>query len=369
MRLSYRQKRNVLKILPFGLIGGGFGVVYALLEVSLLGDLGYYPATGNPYYPLRHSVNSVIQAFVMGLFFGTLEIVYLHRIFEQKRFAVMILLKTAFYLLIFSVLFSLLTLISNSIILDKPIFHTDTMHNLLVFVSKPAFWNIIVFMGLLFSITLFHSGMTDYVGQTVLINYLFGKYHHPREEHRIFMFLDLKSSTAIAEKLGHDVYFKWLNEYYADLTDAIIETGGQIYQYVGDELVVTWTYQNGIRNNNCLQCFTRCREIIFSHREKYMTKYGYVPEFKAGLHGGLVTAGKIGVIKKEIVFTGDVLNTAARIQGLCNQYNASLLVSENLLEKMDVQSEFQPVPIGEITLRGKDETVRLYSLSAIRRDP
>jgi adenylate cyclase len=254
-------------------------------------------------------------------------------------------------------------LVSNSIILEKAVFDEEVVRNLLVFVSQPAFWNIILFMGLLFSFTLFHSGMTDYVGQNVLINYLFGKYHHPREEHRIFLFLDLRSSTSIAEQLGHDIYFEWLNEYYADVTAAIIESGGQIYQYVGDELVVTWNYRHGLEDNNCLRCFFRCQEMIKAHHDKYLTRYGHVPQFKAGLHGGHVTTGKIGVIKKEIVFTGDVLNTAARIQGLCNQYKASLLVSEALLRHLEYEKEFEAAIIGEITLRGKDEPVRLYGVS------
>jgi hypothetical protein len=39
------------------------------------------------------------------------------------------------------------------------------------------------------------------------ISYLTGFYHKPRQEMRIFMFLDMRSSTAIAERLGHNNYF------------------------------------------------------------------------------------------------------------------------------------------------------------------
>ena len=69
------------------------------------------------------------------------------------------------------------------------------------------------------------------------------------------MFLDMKSSTTIAESLGHVKYFEMLKEYYSDLSDPIIKYSGEIYQYVGDEIVVSWKLKNGLQNNNCIQCF------------------------------------------------------------------------------------------------------------------
>lgn len=70
------------------------------------------------------------------------------------------------------------------------------------------------------------------------------------------------------------------------------------------------------------------KKIFEKEREKYIDTYGLVPEFKAGIHCGKVTTGEIGVIKKEILFTGDVLNTSARIQGNCNPLGVNILISE-----------------------------------------
>lgn len=66
-------------------------------------------------------------------------------------------------------------------------------------------------------------------------------------------------------------------------------------------------------------------------KEEY---YGLVPEFKAGAHSGEVIAAEIGDLKKGIVFSGDVLNTAARIQGECNRLGRRLLVSRELMEQL-----------------------------------
>jgi len=220
-------------------------------------------------------------------------------------------------------------------------------------------------MGAVIIILLFVSEVSDNLGQGVLKNFLTGKYHKPREEERIFMFLDMKSSTTIAEKLGHVRYYKLLNDYYADITAAIIQTSGEIYQYVGDEVVVTWKLKDGLKKNNCLHCFFTMKEILVRASEKYINEYELVPEFKAGLHYGKVTTGEIGVVKKEIIFTGDVLNTTARIQSSCNFHNADILVSNDLILNLKMEDDYILTEIGECELRGKDEKVKLQTVQKI----
>jgi adenylate cyclase len=172
----------------------------------------------------------------------------------------------------------------------------------------------------------------------------------------------MKSSTTIAEKLGHVRYYQLLNDYYADITEAIIQTSGEIYQYVGDEVVVSWKMKNGLEYNNCLKCFFTIKDIFKTRSKEYIDAYGVVPGFKAGIHYGMVTTGEIGVVKKEIIFTGDVLNTTARIQSLCNAHKVDILVSNDLLSKLKTGDHYKLREIGECELRGKDEKVILQTL-------
>ena len=158
---------------------------------------------------------------------------------------------------------------------------------------------------------------------------------------------------------------KLLNDYYADITEAILQTSGEIYQYVGDEIVVSWKFKNGFKNNNCLHCFFLIKEIFSDASEKYNRKFGLVPGFKAGLHCGKVTTGEIGVVKKEIIFTGDVLNTTARIQASCNNYGIDILVSNDLIAKLKIENEYILTEIGECELRGKNEKVKLKTLQKV----
>jgi adenylate cyclase len=194
------------------------------------------------------------------------------------------------------------------------------------------------------------------------MNFFTGKYHKPIEEKRIFLFSDMKSSTTIAEQLGHIKYFELLREYYSDFSDAIIRNSGEVYQYIGDEIVVSWKYEEGIKNNNCINCFFAMKEALNKKSDWYLSTFDVGPTFKAGMHVGKVTTGEIGALKKEIIFTGDVLNTTARIQGLCNQLNVDVLVSEDLINELQLQKEIRTTSLGATELKGKEKNIELFTI-------
>jgi adenylate cyclase len=294
---------------------------------------------------------------------GVFEVRYLNRLFARRSFAVKIACKALVYLAIITVFLIVTTSLGNVQKFDASIGDMVVWQTTWNFLSSFAFWSLALFIAALMVIALFYSDISDNLGQGVMHNYLTGKYHRPVQEERIFMFLDMKSSTTFAEQLGHVRYFEMLKTYYADLSDPIIDHGGEIYQYVGDEIVVSWTMDEGLRNNNCIRCFFAMRAALAAQSGRYQRSYGLVPTFKAGLHCGKVTTGEIGVIKKDIIFTGDVLNTTARIQGLCNTHGVDILVSEQLAQKLAPDPSFQLRPLGESALRGRDEKVVLWTLA------
>jgi adenylate cyclase len=205
--------------------------------------------------------------------------------------------------------------------------------------------------------------VSDKFGPGILWKFITGKYYHPREEERIFMFLDLRSSTTIAEKMNSKKFFGLLKEIYIDITEPILNSEGEIYQYVGDEVVVTWSVESGLAGNNCLLCFFQIQQVLEQRKEHYNRVYDLLPSFKAGLHIGEATVGEIGVIKKDIVYSGDVLNTTSRIQGECNNNNVNLLLSSDLLERMKLNEEYVQIALGEVSLKGKKEGIALYTIT------
>jgi adenylate cyclase len=202
------------------------------------------------------------------------------------------------------------------------------------------------------------------LGPGTLVSLLLGRYHRPVAEDRIFMFLDLNDSTAIAGKLGPLRFNDFKNDFFHDIAEPVLATRGRIYQYVGDEAVVTWTTERGLREGNCLRCVFLVSERIHEQRDRYLARYGIVPEFKAGLHGGPVVTAEIGDIKKDIVHSGDTVNTAARVEAQCRPLERRVLVSEALLSRCEVPEELEVEDMGERELRGKVEALRLYSVRA-----
>lgn len=205
--------------------------------------------------------------------------------------------------------------------------------------------------------------VNDKYGPGVFGKFLMGRYFKPQREERIFMFLDLRSSTTIAEQLGEEKYFNFLKDVFRLATPGILKFKGEIYQYVGDEIVISWDVNVGTRNANCVQCYFEIQSLLNNQSQFFEEKYGLRPEFKAGVHFGYVMAGEIGVVKREIAFSGDVLNTTARIQSKCNELGVNILVSQFLIDKLKLQlGSFNPRKIGEMELRGKTEPVTLFTI-------
>ncbi|MEP7233708.1 MAG: adenylate/guanylate cyclase domain-containing protein [Ignavibacteriota bacterium] len=208
--------------------------------------------------------------------------------------------------------------------------------------------------------------MSRMLGQNVLLNMMVGKYSSPIEEDRVFMFLDLNASTTIAERIGNVRYHELLDDYVYDITKQILVSHGEIYQYVGDEVVVTWKVTGATTTMDCIDCFFRISEAMEAVSGKYQERYGFVPGFKAGFHYGTVVAGQIGDIKREIVFQGDVVNTASRIKETCTSLGAKILISRELLEILpQTNTPYRALRVGSFLLKGKEHEVELFSVAKL----
>lgn len=361
--LSPKTIRNVKRVIPFGVLWFIFSLIYCVLEKGLLGQLDRYPTTGVAYNFYRNLIAIPLAGLVVGLFTGVLEIGYFSKWFIKMSFGKKIILKSIIYLVIVVLFLICLTMLNASYTYGYTSFKT-ILTPAFAFFANYAVICIIQYVAAIIVITQFYAEFSQSIGVGTLSNFFLGKYHHPLEEERIFMFLDMKSSTTIAENLGHVKYFEMLREYFFDLSEAVIDYAGTIYQYAGDEMIICWKLKEGLKNNNSIDCFFAMKRALISQSEKYNQQFGVLPGFKAGLHYGMVTAGEIGSLKKEIVFTGDVLNTSARIQGLCNQHEAELLVSEDMVKVLQLPAKYTIRSVGENMLKGRGKAMELFSITS-----
>ena len=200
------------------------------------------------------------------------------------------------------------------------------------------------------------------IGEKTFRNLLLGKYRKPRAEKRIFMFIDMKDSTTHAEQLGHVKFTRLIQECFRDFGLISRKRKVDIYQYIGDEVVVSWYIKPGIKDQNCLRLFFDFQERLVKKWPGYLRKYNIKPVFKAGVHSGHVTVAEIGLFKRGIEYLSDVLNTASRIQDLCNQYQADLLISKDVFEQLDENTDFKMEIIQNVGLKGKEQKMDIFSV-------
>ncbi|HEV8284824.1 MAG TPA: adenylate/guanylate cyclase domain-containing protein [Chitinophagaceae bacterium] len=188
----------------------------------------------------------------------------------------------------------------------------------------------------------------------------FGKYLKPKNEYLIIMFIDLKNSTPIAEKMDNTHYFRFIREFIYHISTALLEYGGRIYQYVGDEIIVSWPAKQK-NYKNCIQALITARKNIEKNGDRFRREYGFLPEFKVGIHYGEVTIGEIGVIKKDLAMSGDAMNTTARIRDTCSELNQKFIVSKEFIEKSNL-TDWQTETLGGFELKGKNVSTELFAL-------
>ena len=315
-----------------------------------------------PDYDVAFHLRSMAVSLLLGSFTAGLAIVFLwEKWLRMWNFRIAMLLIVLCYTAIY---FGLTWIAIENFARESPdnarrIFEQGgILSNLFSLTTLPnyLFW-LFVMLGSLFLLF-----VRDRFGPGMLVPYLMGKYFKPVSEERVVMFLDLKDSTQIAERLGAERYFAFLNEVFQAVTSPILDTRGNIYQYVGDEIVLTWGRAEAAKDANCLQCFWKIAQVLTERADAFDSVYGCRPWFKAGVNAGSVVAGEIGVIKREVVYSGDVLNTAARIRGLCNELNHDLLISESIVTMLqDHSRNIDFVEMGAFELRGKAEPVNVYA--------
>ncbi len=319
---------------------------------------------GRPYSLGTQLGVAVVVTAVAGLLMSTFHVGYLSRVLRRRPFGFTLLVTTGFYLARILFFISIAVVWIRARELGVGVLEQNLVAALVAYWGSAEALLTVVYWGGVLLVSFFVVQVSEKFGQGVLVNFLLGRYHRPKEENRIFMFLDLKSSTTTAEQLGHIEYSLLIQDCFYDLTDVVAQHRAMIYQYVGDEVVLTWDVEGGVERADCIRIFHAYNEALRLRSEHYEARYGLVPQFKAGVNAGLVTVAEVGEIKKELAYHGDVLNTAARIQGKCNELGRRLLVSEALKELVEERGDYAFNPMGEVQLKGKAKPVRVFDVAA-----
>jgi adenylate cyclase len=201
------------------------------------------------------------------------------------------------------------------------------------------------------------AGLVGYRTFTALLR---GKYRRPYAERRFFLFVDVVSSTAIAERLGPLQAHRFLAAVFSAVAEPIELCRGEIYQYVGDEIVITWVEADGVPDARSLRCFFEMRAALAADARQFVDRFGVKPELRGALHLGGVITGEVGQVRRSIVFHGDVMNTAGRLEQATREVGCGFIVSADALAALGPVPAARTRDLGALTLRGRVEPIHAF---------
>lgn len=224
-------------------------------------------------------------------------------------------------------------------------------------------WTAIIFSAVFaFALNLLFS-ISNIIGPRAFLHLVTGRYHTPVVENRFVLFVDIAGSTTLAERLGGLGIHRFLDKTFRTLSGPVIDYRGEVLNYVGDEIIVTWTEASGALDCRPLRCFLAMRAILERLQGKFEDEFGAAPRIRGSLHFGPVIVGEIGDVRRAIVFNGDVMNTAARLEELSRHVDGGFLASRAAIDRF---RSALPVPLTELgvrDIRGKADGITVVGLA------
>lgn len=334
-------------MVPFAVTGILFGLLYNTV---------FYPRTFVEY------AEAATIGLLLGVTAGVAEQTALLGWLQRLPFGLSMALRAVVYVLAVTITLSLVLSVEPASLGECA--YVDCVG---AYLRGPLFVQDLGFSALFLFPVVFLAQVVLLVGTRNFGRLLLGRYRRPRVLPATFMFVDLRGSTALAERLGNEVYSALLRDFFTDASTAIHGSRGEVHQYVGDEVVVVWSGRRA--SPRWLDCFMAIREEIESRSAAYEQRYHAIPEFKAGVHAGEAVLTQVGTLQRAHVYHGDVLNTASRIQGKCNELGFDLLVSREALDPAEAETRELFESVGDLPLRGKAESIAVFGFKGVQRRP
>lgn len=297
--------------------------------------------------------------FLFSLFMGYLIVIRFKKNFRNLPLWIGVILKTLILFCIQIVLYSILFIGIYYFIYGHSFERTyaeyvDYFVRSYYLLNNSGTWTLI------FIITQLVVEINEKYSPGLFRDILAGKYIEPREERKIIMFIDLKDSTSIAEQLGHKKYFLFIRDFINHVSKGILKCGADIYQYVGDEVVLSWpaTPENYKRS---IQALLEVRKELQKNNNYYRNEYSTIPDFRSGIHTGEVMIGEIGIIKKDLAMSGDTMNVTARIKNRVTDLSKKFIATKDFVDAAGMEG-FQAESAGVIELKGKENGLELFIL-------
>jgi adenylate cyclase len=185
--------------------------------------------------------------------------------------------------------------------------------------------------------------VAHFIGLRTLLDLIIGTYHRPVEQRKVLLFLDINGSTALAERLGALTMRSLVRRFLSDVSQPIVDCGGEIYLYKGDGLIAIWNWTDAFKADAILKAVDAMFTTVVNEREVYQRLFGLVPGFRVGIHGGPVIVSEQGDAKRSIGIYGDAINIAARMEEAARTHKVRCVISETVAQALADRSHVRHI--------------------------
>jgi class 3 adenylate cyclase len=226
-------------------------------------------------------------------------------------------------------------------------------------VTKSDLRLMVFFCTLLAAFTVALLKFVNIVGARQFLPFLVGTYYTPVQREKVVMFVDMVGSSFIAEKLDPIQAQKFIAKFIFDISSVIRRSHGEVVNFTGDGLVALWRIRS---KRSALDAVEKMYAEMESERKHYVDEFGFVPDFRVGIHAGSVVISQIGEEKLFLGLYGDVVNTAARLEALNKDLGTRTLISKCVLTGSGLEDSPRIVSKGELDIRGRESKVHAFEL-------
>lgn len=185
----------------------------------------------------------------------------------------------------------------------------------------------------------------------------------------VIFFSDIRSFTAISEKLKPEEVVSFLNEYMTRMVQCVNDTNGVVDKFIGDAIMAVWGTPVSVGNDteNAVNAALMMRASLLEFNQGRGSAKKPLIRIGCGINSGPVLAGQIGSMDRmEYTVIGDAVNLASRIEALNKPFGTDILISEdswNLVRDIFLVEKMQ-----KIKVKGKEEPQQIYAVLGRKDD-
>lgn len=189
-----------------------------------------------------------------------------------------------------------------------------------------------------------------------------------RSQPVVVMFVDIVGFTKMAEQISPEQVVTVLREFHSRMETAVFDHSGTLDKFLGDGLMVTFGTPDSSPDDakNAISCSLAMQKTM-AEWNSLRAQQGLQPILlSVGLHYGDVILGDIGSERRlEYAVLGDVVNVSSRLETLSRKLNASIVVSEEVVQAAGGKKAVTNAglkSVGLQQLRGREEPVAVWAL-------